>query len=553
MPAKYTGPFPDRIDRRTISTSLRGAVFATAALTITLVSPCAAFAALFNCPAGDVACLIAAIESANANPDADTIELAAGDYELTVVDNDTDGPNGLPSITSEITINGVGPATAIRRTAEEFRIFHVAASGTLTLDSLTIADGLLTSGNGAGILNAGGVVHLTGSIIADNEALQSASGGGIFNDSGGTLSLTNSTISGNQSVLGEGGCGGIVNKGVADIMGSAVRQNGGTGIGASNGGIRNTGGTLHVINSTIAKNLANEQNGAGILNEDGGSVTITNTTISENTSPLFIASGGGISNESGSVELRNTILAGNLAGDPSITPISNCFGVLTSNGNNVIGSSKPEDNCTINAVVSDIKDVDDGILDAFSDNGTPGNGHYPLLANSPAIDAGNPANPGSGGNACESKDQLGFPRPTDGDVNGTPLCDIGAIELIPPSSLINDELSGTPDPSSFAFDPMPVPGGPAGTFSFTAEFCNVGVKELTGLKSVTNTLTGGNALLNRDVSTPPGVGSERTFPAAQGLDDFVLSGGECVDVLYLIGLTAKTPFGFLVDVVGVAP
>src|SRR5712691_3720772 len=54
-------------------------------------------AADFSCAAGDVACLIAAITTANANGGTNTITLAAGTYTLTVVDNNTDGQNGLPS------------------------------------------------------------------------------------------------------------------------------------------------------------------------------------------------------------------------------------------------------------------------------------------------------------------------------------------------------------------------------------------------------------------------------------------------------------------------
>ena len=51
-----------------------------------------------------------------------------------------------------------------------------------------------------------------------------------------------------------------------------------------------------------------------------------------------------------------------------------------------------------------------------------------LLHGSPAIDAGNPATPGSGGNACEATDQRGVARPQDGDAGGVATCDIGAFE-----------------------------------------------------------------------------------------------------------------------------
>jgi hypothetical protein len=59
----------------------------------------------------DVAELIAAIHTANGNDEADTLELATNCvYTLTMVDNSDEpyGPNGLPQITSEITIHGNG-------------------------------------------------------------------------------------------------------------------------------------------------------------------------------------------------------------------------------------------------------------------------------------------------------------------------------------------------------------------------------------------------------------------------------------------------------------
>jgi hypothetical protein len=126
------------------------------------------------------------------------------------------------------------------------------------------------------------------------------------------------------------------------------------------------------------------------------------------------------------------------------------------------------------------------------------------------------------------------------------------IEIPGRPTLVNAELSGTPDPDTFAFDPTPVAEGPEGTFSFTSAFCNIGSKRLTELKSVTTVLTGGNALLNRNSGTPPGVGSELTFPPNRDYVDLILDPGECVDVPYRIGLATRDPFDFFVDVFGVA-
>src|SRR5262249_8644251 len=61
-------------------------------------------AADFACTAGDVGCLITAITTANGNGEANTITLDAGTYTLTAVDNTTNGPNGLPSVTGIVTM-----------------------------------------------------------------------------------------------------------------------------------------------------------------------------------------------------------------------------------------------------------------------------------------------------------------------------------------------------------------------------------------------------------------------------------------------------------------
>jgi hypothetical protein len=49
---------------------------------------------------------------------------------------------------------------------------------------------------------------------------------------------------------------------------------------------------------------------------------------------------------------------------------------------------------------------------------------HALEPGSPAINAGDPAVPGSGGSACEANDQRGIARPQNG------RCDIGAYEAL---------------------------------------------------------------------------------------------------------------------------
>ena len=174
-------------------------------------------AATFNIPDGDVAGLIAAINTANTNPDADTISLAPnGTYTLTAV-NWTyyyTGPSGLPAISSPMTINGNG-ATIQRSSAAgtpDFRILYVGA-GDLTLNEVTIRGGRSASGasgypgGGGGIRIDNGNLLLVKSTVTDNWGNE---GGGIFNFVGGTLTVINSTVSHNTGYGGRTG-GGILN------------------------------------------------------------------------------------------------------------------------------------------------------------------------------------------------------------------------------------------------------------------------------------------------------------------------------------------------------
>ena len=161
-------------------------------------------AAEFACAAGDVACLIDAINTANATGEANTITLEAGTYTLTAVDNTTNGPNGLPSVTSPLTIRGAkAHPTILERdaSAPSFRLVHVAASGTLTLDRLILQGGQLLQ-NGNGLFNNGGTVFITHATFRNNGAGGfSGFGGGLFN-SGGTVVITHSTFARNDTTQG---------------------------------------------------------------------------------------------------------------------------------------------------------------------------------------------------------------------------------------------------------------------------------------------------------------------------------------------------------------
>ena len=161
------------------------------------------------------------------------ITLVAGTYTLMTINNGTTpDTNGLPVITSTLTIMGAGAATtSIERAASApaFRLLNVAATGSLTLEGLTLR---------------GGAVSRVGNIGGE--------GGGIFTD--GTVTLTNCTLTENTAVLG--------------------------------GGIHNTGnGTVTITNCTLAYNMTPSGSGGGIFNN--GTMTLTNSTLTENTADVL--------------------------------------------------------------------------------------------------------------------------------------------------------------------------------------------------------------------------------------------------------------------------
>jgi hypothetical protein len=184
------------------------------------------------------------------------------------------------------------------------------------------------------------------------------------------------------------------------ITHSTVARNfGGGGFG---GGILNVGGTMTIANSTIVNNVA-----GGLSN--GGTVTLTNTTVAENGGSIGTA-GTGITN-GGTMLLQNSIIARNMSSENPFgqTSTPDCLGLIISLGNNLIGDPT---GCDITLKSTDL--TGDPGLGTFTDNGSPGNGHFPLLSTSQAIDAGNNA-------VCFRRDQLGRRR--------VDPCDIGAISF----------------------------------------------------------------------------------------------------------------------------
>ena len=200
------------------------------------------------------------------------------------------------------------------------------------------------------------------------------------------------------------------------------------------GGIHNHG-SVALVNVTITGNHATQTTseavggGGGIYN--AGSASLTNVTIAGNDASVRA---GGLAGAP--VTLHNTLIAGNTGAN------GNCQAAETDNGGNL---QFPSGACGVPVAAS----APIGPL--------PVNGVFDLPPGSEAIDHGTGTTPP----ACPSKDQLGGPRPLDGDGDGVARCDTGAIEYDPTGiGVIHQPLggSGQRGPVTLTFDSVTTAG-----------------------------------------------------------------------------------------------
>jgi CSLREA domain-containing protein len=216
-------------------------------------------------------------------------------------------------INKRLRIDGPRGGIVIRRRSgdPEFRILRIGASGEVFLTNLILRNGQLTGRPGGGIASDGTLDM----VLSRVEGSSAEQGGGIY--SNGPLTLISCTVSGNSARFG----GGIDNHGPLNVTHSTIADN-------SGGGIYNHDNQTLAIGagSTVGPN-----SGAGLVN-DGGNLTVSNSTISGNdnrgisqfrgmTTLLLtrvidnstIGEGGGILLFNGDMTIRSSTIARNSA------------------------------------------------------------------------------------------------------------------------------------------------------------------------------------------------------------------------------------------------
>ncbi len=481
------------------------------AVTTLFISPHSIHAAA-PMTAGTAAELIDAINTANGTSEADTI-LLTKDITFTAPGetSDVEGETALPSITSDITIEGQGFAIQRAANAPEFRIIRIALNGNLTLRNTTISGGYAYGAFivGGGILNQG-ILTLLHCTISNNAvgATNGGYGGGIYNDNLATLTITDSLIFYNYAGMIGGGIYSYsvgVGPVIATITDSIIASNRSDYYG---GGIANEDGSnMTIVNSEISNNVAIHE-GGGIYNGEAP-MTISRSIIANNFEDDPDASGGGIYNESQStLTLSNSTLVNNSAGTVSGQggAIYNHFlSTLTAVNDIMTGNSAPSgggiynDNSTAsftNSIVSASSggncagpNATSGSTNLADDASCTGFTNSPTINLAPLSDNGGPhftfaPTPGSSAwdaadqTACSSVpvnalDERGAPRgiDADGTLNSPQPgdCDIGSVEVgsslptvqfaAPGSTVVLNEASSVSVPLTLD-SPLPADAAP---------------------------------------------------------------------------------------------
>ena len=393
---------------------------------------------------------------------ADTITFDGRTVTLSQVNNTgADGPNGLPVITSDITITGPG---IIERSenAPDFRILEVNhPNAKLTLQQTTVRNGVDT-GHGGGIFVKDCLFLSDGVSIIDS-AITGNTGDGVdaAEGSGCPVTVSNSVISGNtgygidayyagplhisNSIIHNNHMGGIAGQGNrVSISNTTISEN------KNGGGIFIGGESSILINNSSITGNTSITNGGGIRNPEY--LTIINSTISGNTAlgsgggidtalSLYIshstitnnhagADGGGVAGIVDDLWMSHSLVSGNTAsgvGNEFNTHTfinQSDFNIVGLNGDSgVVGFNLgPTD--IVPAVGVNLGDILDPNL---AENGGATQTHA-LVSGSLAIDAGGETCADVFGNPLTT-DQRGQVRPADGNGDGVIACDIGAFEF----------------------------------------------------------------------------------------------------------------------------
>jgi hypothetical protein len=250
-------------------------------------------------------------------------------YDSTIAGNDTGLSGGG--------IYNIGTATIIRSTIADNTTSNYDGGGIVSEGEMTVVDstisGNISSQSGGAVYNRFAILTISNSTISGNSAKYA--GGGI-SDLDGILIVTNTRIDNNIT----GGIGGgiftqSISQGTLTLNNSTISDN----TSDWGGGIANRDAAILLSNTVVSGNVA--RCGGGINNNHGGTVTLTNSAISGNTSHSSeteqSVGGGGIWND-GMLTLNTSTVTGNKAVSVGGGIMNGSLGISTLN-NTVVSAN----------------------------------------------------------------------------------------------------------------------------------------------------------------------------------------------------------------------
>jgi CSLREA domain-containing protein len=384
--------------------------------------------------------LRAAIVEANNRAGAHKIAVPAGTYNLTnsyPCPASSGGVHLHYCMTGQMNIVGAGAGQTILDGGQIDRVIFVGATGNVQVSGVTVQNGFQQGGNfdsggGGGIANLGRLT-VSDSVVTNDRSF--VGGGGFYN--GGNLTIRRVTVS-NCSGGTQGGGGLDNNGGTLTIADSTFLLN----TSHNGGALWNLSGPTSITGTTFMQNTSTDFDSAAValyqFNDPFRiTTTITNSTIAANNGyGMFIGNSmtavmnnvtiagntaGGIFTQVFStnsfVKLQNSIVAGNPNGSGADLAC-NPSAPYTSLEHNLIQN---RGGCIITGDTATNIFGKDPLLGLLTDNGGATQ-TMALAATSPALNAGNPSDPGSGNGACAAVDQRAVNRPQGA------ACDIGAFE-----------------------------------------------------------------------------------------------------------------------------
>jgi len=369
-------------------------------------------------------------DPANANAEKYILLLSAGQIQ-----------SGSKTISKNLIIEGIGPATITYNGAADTSLFTITNSATLTLEkNITLTSNISNGTTSLVTVTSGTLVMETSSAITEHRGRAVHVNGGTFNMNDGTISKN-----GHNAPTGDGV---YVTGGTFTMNGGTISENGnngseGGGVGVSGGGIfimndggitgnsAPSGGGVHVSNGgkfymnggTISGHGAD--NGGGVAVGSNSTFYMTDGTISGNSAN----SGGGVNVGSGGIfNMDGGTISGNTVNNTSFggggvysSGIFNMTGG-TINGNTArYGGGVSVNNSTFEMTGGTISnntatDSGGGVFVSGS------NGKFTM--SSAGIISENYANNGSGGGVCVSS---GTFEMNNGTIDGNTASQAGGV------------------------------------------------------------------------------------------------------------------------------